>query len=67
MIVLFLLQDNQLKDIIEKAREMEDAYGHYFDFIIVNSDLTQAYDELITEINRLEVQPQWVPLPWLDR
>lgn len=61
------LQDNQLKDIIEKAREMEDAYGHYFDFIIVNSDLTQAYDELITEINRLEVQPQWVPLPWLDR
>lgn len=60
-------QDNQLKDIIEKAREMEDTYGHYFDFIIVNNKLNQAYEELITEINRLEVQPQWVPLPWLDR
>jgi len=44
---------------------MEDVYGHYFDMIIVNQDLDRAYDELLSEINRLELEPQWVPIAWL--
>ena len=43
---------------------MEETYGHYFDFIIVNFDDARAYDELLTEINRLEVERQWVPAIW---
>lgn len=58
--------DDELKMIIEKAREMEDAYSHYFDMIIVNQNLEQAYEELLTEINHLELQPQWVPLQWVS-
>ncbi|XP_046370453.2 protein PALS1-like isoform X2 [Haliotis rufescens] len=58
--------DDELKDIIEKAREMEDIYGHYFDYILVNQDLNRAYDELLQEINRLEIEPQWIPKPWVD-
>jgi MAGUK p55 subfamily member 5 len=44
---------------------MEEAYGQYFDMIIVNQDLDRAYDELLAEINRLEVEPQWVPIQWV--
>jgi len=51
--------------IIDKAREMENHYGHLFDFVIVNQDLDHAYDELLKEINRLEVEPQWVPASWI--
>ena len=44
---------------------MEDGYGHYFDMIIVNQDLDRAYDELLAEINRLELEPQWVSIAWV--
>lgn len=58
-------KDDDLKEIIEKAREMEDAYGHYFDLIIVNSDLERTYNQLLHKINVLEREPQWVPSAWL--
>ena len=64
MTILYF-QDDELKNIIEKSREMEEDYGHYFDFIIINYDLDRAYDELLKEINRLEVEPQWVPSQWV--
>ncbi len=45
---------------------MEDVYGHFFDFILINQDLDRAYDELLEEINRLEVEAQWIPKHWVD-
>ena len=55
-----------MKDIIDRAREIEDVYGQYFDFILVNSQLDAAYSELLEEINRIEIEPQWVPAVWVD-
>lgn len=46
---------------------MEDRYGHLVDFILVNSDMDLAYEELLKEINRIEVEPQWVPAHWIDK
>jgi guanylate kinase len=45
---------------------MEESFGHFFDLIIVNYDLDRAYDELLSAINRLEVEPQWVPAHWVS-
>ncbi|XP_043466370.1 uncharacterized protein LOC122501155 isoform X3 [Leptopilina heterotoma] len=59
-------KEDELKDIIEKAREMEDKYGHLFDMIIINNDTDRAYNQLLTEINSLEREPQWVPASWLQ-
>lgn len=59
------VKDEDLQESIERAREMEDKYGHYFDYILVNSDMELAYQELLNEINRLEVEPQWVPSQWV--
>ncbi|CAB0016767.1 unnamed protein product [Nesidiocoris tenuis] len=58
-------KEEELKDIIEKAREMEDKYGHHFDMIINNNDTERAYIQLLNEINILEREPQWVPASWV--
>lgn len=61
----FSIQEEELKDIIEKAREMEDRYGHFFDMVIINNDTERAYQQLLNEINELEREPQWVPSTWV--
>ncbi|XP_041430342.1 MAGUK p55 subfamily member 5 [Xenopus laevis] len=55
----------ELREIMEKAREMEQNNGHYFDTAIVNTDLDKAYQELLRIINKLDTEPQWVPSSWL--
>ncbi|XP_077586983.1 protein PALS1-like [Stigmatopora nigra] len=55
----------ELRDIIERAREMEQTWGHAFDAIIVNTDQDKAYAELLRLINKLDTEPQWVPCSWL--
>jgi len=61
------VDDEELEDIIKRAREMEERYGHYFDMIIIYSDPDRAYSSLIEEINLLEREPQWVPAAWLNQ
>lgn len=65
LILHFWLQPEELREIIEKTREMEQNNGHYFDTAIVNSDLDKAYQELLRLINKLDTEPQWVPSTWL--
>ena len=60
------VDDDELEEIIERAREMEERYGHYFDMIIIYSDPDRAYQQLLEEINLLEREPQWVPAAWLQ-
>jgi len=60
------MTDDQLKDIIEKAREMEAMYGHYFDMFIQMVNIERSYRELLSAINVLEREPQWVPAAWLS-
>ncbi|XP_033503920.1 MAGUK p55 subfamily member 5b isoform X1 [Epinephelus lanceolatus] len=55
----------ELKEVIEKAREMEHNYGHFFDATIVNMDPDQAFSELRRLIDKLDTEPQWVPTSWL--
>ncbi|XP_053192411.1 MAGUK p55 subfamily member 5b isoform X1 [Scomber japonicus] len=55
----------ELKEVIEKAREMEQNFGHFFDATIVNTDPSQAFHELRRLIEKLDTEPQWVPTSWL--
>ncbi|GFO07354.1 MAGUK p55 subfamily member 5 [Plakobranchus ocellatus] len=58
--------DDELKEIIDRGREIDEIYGHYFDFVLFNNDLERAYQELLDEINKIEMEPQWVPAAWLE-
>lgn len=55
----------ELKEIIDKGRDMESKYGHYIDFVVTTTDYKRALEDLLAEINRIEVEPQWVPSEWL--
>ncbi|KAJ3613802.1 hypothetical protein NHX12_020048 [Muraenolepis orangiensis] len=55
----------ELRVVIEKAREMERSCGHLFDAVIVNADRDEAYGELLRLIDKLDTEPQWVPCSWL--
>ncbi|XP_041715882.1 protein PALS1-like [Coregonus clupeaformis] len=55
----------ELKELMEKAWEMEQAYGHLFDTAIVNSEPDTAFHELLRLIDKLDTEPQWVPSSWL--
>lgn len=58
-------QDEELKEIIATARDMEARWGHLFDMIIINNDTERAYHQLLAEINSLEREPQWCPASWV--
>lgn len=58
-------KDEHCRNVIDKGRDMETKYGHYFDFIISNNDIETAFNDLLGEINRLDMEPQWVPSDWL--
>ncbi|TMS12673.1 MAGUK p55 subfamily member 5 [Larimichthys crocea] len=55
----------ELKEVIEKAREMEHNFSQFFDATIVNMDPEQAFHELRRLIDKLDTEPQWVPTSWL--
>ncbi|XP_062324343.1 MAGUK p55 subfamily member 5b isoform X2 [Osmerus eperlanus] len=56
---------DELKEVIEKAREMEQNFGHLFDGTIVNVDPDTAFFDLRRLIEKLDTEPQWVPSSWL--
>jgi len=46
---------------------MEEKYGHMLDLVIINSDTERAFSQLLSEINSLEREPQWVPTAWVKQ
>ena len=58
-------RDADLLDIIDKGREIEDMYGHYFDKIIRNTDMDKTYHELFHTIVSVQSDEHWVPVGWL--
>ena len=58
------LQESDLHHLMEESYLIENQYGHYFDWIIVNDDFQVAADMLKEVSRRLEEEPQWVPVSW---
>lgn len=54
-------------DIIDKGREIEELYGHYFDITIRNSDMDKTYQELYETIQKVQNEENWVPSCWLNK
>lgn len=56
----------EVQQMVDKAREMEEMFGHYFDKTIVNTDLERTFDELRQTIDKLDVEAQWVRASWVS-
>ncbi|XP_063315345.1 MAGUK p55 subfamily member 2 isoform X1 [Pelobates fuscus] len=59
------LSDSELLRIVEESERLHQAYGHYFDLSLVNSDLDQSFQDLLVALEKLRSEPQWVPVSWV--
>lgn len=60
-----LFQENDLKKTVDESARIRRAYSHCFDLTIVNDNLDKAFDKLQDAVERLFVEPQWVPVNWV--
>ncbi|XP_061441642.1 MAGUK p55 subfamily member 7 isoform X2 [Rhineura floridana] len=58
-------QEEDFQEMIKSGQIMESQYSHLFDKVIVNDDLTTAYNELKTTFDKLERETFWVPVSWV--
>lgn len=51
-------------EMINASQMMENQYGHLFEKVIVNDDLTVAFSELKRALKKVETEAHWVPISW---
>uniref|UniRef100_A0A671KUT9 Protein PALS1 n=1 Tax=Sinocyclocheilus anshuiensis TaxID=1608454 RepID=A0A671KUT9_9TELE len=55
-----------VRETLEKVREMKHSYGHLFDAVITNTEQEKSVSELLRLIDKLDIEPQWVPSDWVS-
>ncbi len=50
--------------MVRAAHVMETQYGHLFEKVIVNDDLSTAFSELRLALKKVETETHWVPVSW---
>lgn len=58
--------DDEFNEILLSAARIEFLYSHLFDQVIINADLSMAFEQLVSEILRIESEPLWVPASWVQ-
>ncbi|KAJ8375948.1 hypothetical protein SKAU_G00065280 [Synaphobranchus kaupii] len=56
--------EEDFQEMVTSAQAMESQYGHLFDKVIVNDDLTAAFSELKMALKKVETETHWVPISW---
>ncbi|XP_048524078.1 peripheral plasma membrane protein CASK-like isoform X3 [Dendroctonus ponderosae] len=57
--------DGSLERLSKASEMMKQAYGHYFDLIIVNNDIEETIVALEAAIEQVQTTPQWIPVSWV--
>ncbi|XP_055908335.1 peripheral plasma membrane protein CASK isoform X2 [Eupeodes corollae] len=57
--------DGSLERLAKESDMLRQAYGHFFDFTIVNNDIGETIAALENAIDRVHTTAQWVPVSWL--
>lgn len=58
-------QEADARRTVEESGRIQRGYGHYFDLSLTNDDLERTFGRLREAMERLRVQPQWVPVSWV--
>ncbi|XP_069985081.1 protein PALS2 isoform X6 [Penaeus vannamei] len=59
------LTEDDFKRTMEESAKLQRAYDKYFDKVIINNDLDDTYNQIMDAIERLAMEPQWVPVTWV--
>ncbi|PWA22476.1 hypothetical protein CCH79_00015381 [Gambusia affinis] len=60
----WLQSEEDFQEMLNTAEMMESQYGHLFETVIVNDDLTTAFSELQSALKRVETETHFVPVSW---
>lgn len=58
------LQEEDFQEMVTTGQMMETQYGHLFEKVIVNDDLSAAFGELRSVLKKVETETHWVPVSW---
>uniref|UniRef100_A0A674MG65 MAGUK p55 scaffold protein 3 n=1 Tax=Takifugu rubripes TaxID=31033 RepID=A0A674MG65_TAKRU len=61
----FMITEEDLQEMKSSAERMDECYGHWVDYILVKEDPASALAELQLVLDRVQLEPQWVPASWL--
>uniref|UniRef100_A0A3Q2Z463 MAGUK p55 scaffold protein 7a n=1 Tax=Hippocampus comes TaxID=109280 RepID=A0A3Q2Z463_HIPCM len=56
--------EDDFQEMLATAQTMENQYGHLFEKVIVNDNLSEAFGELRAALKKVELDTQWVPVSW---
>ncbi|XP_056868928.1 MAGUK p55 subfamily member 7 isoform X6 [Takifugu flavidus] len=57
-------KEEDFQEMVRTSEVMENQYGHLFDKVIVNDDLSIAFNELRMVLRTVETETHWVPVSW---
>jgi MAGUK p55 subfamily member 3/7 len=60
------LQEEEFSEMLKSSERINFLYGHYFDDEIVNGDLAEAFEKLVSEVEKAESEPLWAPTSWVQ-
>uniref|UniRef100_A0A665WIY5 Membrane protein, palmitoylated 3b (MAGUK p55 subfamily member 3) n=1 Tax=Echeneis naucrates TaxID=173247 RepID=A0A665WIY5_ECHNA len=58
-------REEDLQEMKQSAEQMEERYGHWVDYVLVKEDPVSALAELQVVLERVQLEPQWVPVSWV--
>jgi guanylate kinase len=58
--------DEEFQEMLHSSERIDFLYGHLFDEVIENADLSAAFEQLVRAVNRVETEPLWVPASWVQ-
>ncbi|XP_077407496.1 MAGUK p55 subfamily member 3-like isoform X2 [Vanacampus margaritifer] len=59
------ITEHDIQDMRQSAERMEQLYGHWLDYALVKEEPFSAMAELHAVLERVRLEPQWVPVSWL--
>ncbi|XP_053197742.1 MAGUK p55 subfamily member 3-like [Scomber japonicus] len=59
------ITDDDLEEMKQSAEHMDECYGHWVDYVLVKEDPASALAELQVVLERVQMEPQWVPVSWV--
>ncbi|XP_074520224.1 MAGUK p55 subfamily member 3-like isoform X2 [Halichoeres trimaculatus] len=59
------ITEDDLQEMKMSAERMDECYGHLVDYVLVKEDPVSALAELQLVLERVQVEPQWVPVSWV--
>lgn len=58
-------QEDDLEEMKQSAERINEFYGHWVDYVLVKEDPVSALAELQVVLERVQMEPQWVPVSWV--